>query len=90
MTGAASRHAGQAPAAKRVVFDFEVVFSNGGGLQGQEFRLDLHPGDMRDDDIDDDALAGYIVRDLRLLMVERVVILRKRIVSEAHRRPLPG
>ena len=23
----------------RVVFDFEIEFSNGGGLQGQEFRL---------------------------------------------------
>lgn len=45
---------------------------------------------MRGEDIDDDALAGYIVRDLRLLMVERVAILRKRIVSEAHRRPAAG
>jgi arylformamidase len=81
---------GQAPAEQRVVFDFEVVFSNGGGLQGQEFRLDLHPEDMRGDDIDEDALAAYIVRDLRLLMVERVAILSKRIVGEAHRRPSRG
>ena len=26
---------------KRVVFDFEVDFTNGGGIQGQSFRLDL-------------------------------------------------
>ncbi|MEI2442882.1 cyclase, partial [Priestia megaterium] len=25
---------------KRVIFDFEVDFTNGGGIQGQEFRLD--------------------------------------------------
>jgi hypothetical protein len=26
---------------RRVKFDFEVDFSNGGGLQGQNFRLDI-------------------------------------------------
>jgi hypothetical protein len=26
---------------KRVVFDCEIDFSNGGGLQGQKFRLDI-------------------------------------------------
>ena len=26
---------------KRVRFDFEVEFTNGGGLQGQGFRLDI-------------------------------------------------
>lgn len=72
---------------KRVVFDFDIAFSNGGGLQGQDFRLDLHADDLRGDDIDDGALADCIVRDLRLLMVERVTILRKRIVAEPHRRP---
>ena len=65
----------------RVVFDFEIEFSNGGGLQGQGFRLDL-VGDA----IDDAELARYIVRDLRLLMVERVRILRKRIIEEPHKR----
>ena len=67
---------------RRVVFDFEVAFDNGGGLQGQGFRLDIDG-----DDIDDIALAEYLVRDLRLLAVERVRILRKTIVVEAHRRP---
>ncbi|WP_454831760.1 cyclase [Pseudoxanthomonas wuyuanensis] len=67
---------------KRVVFDFEIDFSNGGGLQGQGFRLDIDG-----DDIAEEALADYIVRDLRLLMVGSVRILDKRIISEAHKRP---
>ncbi|RNF82639.1 cyclase [Montanilutibacter psychrotolerans] len=66
---------------KRVVFDFEIDFSNGGGIQGQQFRLDIEG-----DDIDDDALADYIVHDLRLLMVGAVRILNKRIIVEAHKR----
>jgi arylformamidase len=66
---------------KRVLFDFEIEFSNGGGLQGQGFRLDIDG-----DDIDDEALADYLVRDLRLLMVAVVRILRKRIIVEPHKR----
>lgn len=71
-----------APAEHRVVFDFEVEFDNGGGLQGQDFRLDIAGRD-----IDDAALAEYLVRDLRLLAVARVRILRKTVVMEPHRRP---
>ena len=78
---AVGRHALDA-VERRVVFDFDVAFDNGGGLQGQDFRLDIDG-----DDIDDIALAEYLVRDLRLLAVERVRILRKAIVVEAHRRP---
>jgi arylformamidase len=66
---------------KRVCFDFEIDFSNGGGIQGQDFRLDI-----ADDEIGDDELAAYIVRDLRLLMVGNVRILNKRIVTERHKR----
>ena len=65
----------------RVLFDFEIEFSNGGGLQGQDFRLDIDG-----DDIDDQALADYVVRDMRLLMVSAVRILRKRIIVEPHKR----
>lgn len=65
----------------RVVFDFEIEFSNGGGLQGQDFRLDI-----AGEQIGDAELAACLVRDLRLLMVETVRILRKRVVPEAHRR----
>lgn len=66
---------------RRVRFDFEVDFSNGGGLQGQGFRLDLDG-----DDISDRELADYVVSDLRLLMVGEVRILNKQIVSERHKR----
>jgi hypothetical protein len=66
---------------KRVLFDFEITFTNGGGLQGQEFRLDID-----NDDISDEELAKYIVRDMRLLMVDEVRILNKRIISEKHKR----
>ncbi|MGH8213258.1 MAG: cyclase family protein, partial [Rhodanobacteraceae bacterium] len=68
---------------KRVQFDFEIDFSNGGGIQGQGFRLDIDG-----DDIDDAALADYIVRDLRLLMVGAVRILDKQIITERHKRTL--
>ena len=63
---------------KRVVFDFEIDFSNGGGLQGQGFRLDIEG-----EDISDAELADYIVSDMRLLMVGAVRIRNKRIIEEA-------
>jgi hypothetical protein len=66
---------------RRVVFDFELDFSNGGALQGQDFRLDIDG-----DDIEDDELADYIVRDMRLLMVKEVRILKKRTIRERHKR----
>lgn len=66
---------------KRVQFDFEIEFLNGGGLQGQGFRLDIEG-----DDIADPELAQYIVKDLRLLMVGRVLIKNKTIISEPHKR----
>ena len=66
---------------KRVCFDFEVDFSNGGGLKGQDFRLDIDG-----DDISDAALAAFIIADLRLLMVGEVRILNKRVIEERHKR----
>lgn len=66
---------------KRVVFDFEIDFSNGGGLQGQGFRLDIDGND-----ISDRELGDYIVHDLRLLMVGAIRILNKRIIRERHKR----
>jgi arylformamidase len=66
---------------KRVKFDFEIDFTNGGGIQGQDFRLD-----MDGDDISDKELADYIVQDMRLLMVGNVRILNKEILMEAHKR----
>lgn len=66
---------------KRVQFDFEIEFTNGGGLQGQEFRLDIEG-----DDISDKDLTKYIVEDMRLLMVGEVRIFNKKIITEKHKR----
>lgn len=66
---------------KRAVFDFDIQFTNGGGIQGQDFRLDI-----ADDEISDKELADYIVADLRLLMVGKVSILNKRYITEPHKR----
>lgn len=66
---------------KRVVFDFEVDFINGGGIQGQGFRLDIDH-----EDISDRELADTIIRDQRLLMVGEVRILNKQIIEERHKR----
>jgi quercetin dioxygenase-like cupin family protein len=65
----------------RAVFDFEADFENGGGIQGQDFRLDIHGSD-----ISDSELAEAIVSDMRLLMVSEVRILKKQIVEEPHKR----
>ena len=66
---------------RRVRFDFEVDFSNSGGLQGQNFRLDIEG-----EDISDEELARYLVEDMRLLMVREVRILNKEIIAEDHKR----
>ena len=66
---------------KRVVFDFDLSFTNGGGIQGQDFRLDIDS-----ETISDRELADYIVRDLQLLMVGKVDILNKHYVEEPHKR----
>jgi len=70
---------------RRAKFDFEVDFSNGGGLQGQGFRLDIEG-----EDISDEELARYVVEDMRLLMVKEVRILNKEIIAEGHKRPDPS
>lgn len=41
---------------KRVQFDFEIEFTNGGGMQGQGFRLDI-----AEDTISDQELVDYLV-----------------------------
>lgn len=66
---------------RRVRFDFEIDFSNGGALQGQDFRLDIAGEEIADED-----LATYLVRDLGLLMVGAVRILNKEIIVERHKR----
>ena len=66
---------------RRVAFDFVVHFTNGGSLSAEGFRLDI-PGE----DIADDALAAYLIQDMRLLMAGRVDITNKRILVEPHKR----
>ena len=66
---------------QRVEFDFEITFTNGGGLQGQAFRLDVPNAD-----VSDAWLAEALVRDLRLLMVDDVRITNRRSILEPHKR----
>lgn len=66
---------------KRVKFDFDIRFTNGGGIKGEDFRLDI-----AGDDISDKELADYIVADMRLLMVGEIRILNKEILTEPHKR----
>lgn len=66
---------------KRVKFDFEIYFTNGGSIKGEDFRLDI-AGDA----ISDRELADYIIADLRLLMVGQTRILNKEILTEPHKR----
>lgn len=66
---------------KRVVFDFELSFTNGGGMKGYDLRLDIDG-----ETISDGELADYIVRDMRLLMVGKVDILNKFYIEEPHKR----
>ncbi|GCE29055.1 hypothetical protein KDA_45390 [Dictyobacter alpinus] len=66
---------------KRVQFDFEIEFTNGGGLEGKAFRLDI-----AGDTISDQELADYLVEDMHLLMVGKVQIKHKVIIEEKHKR----
>ena len=64
----------------RAVFDFVVSFSNGGGLRGEGFRLDLPRPDVPEKEI-----AALLVAHLGLLMVEKVELRNLRRVEEPHR-----
>lgn len=66
---------------RRVKFDFEIYFTNGGNIKGEDFRLDIEG-----ETISDKALADYIIADLRLLMVGEAKILNKEILTEPHKR----
>jgi len=68
---------------RRVAFDFDIVFTNGGGLQGQDFRLDVPA-----EDVTDAWIGDALVRDLRLLMVGDVRIRNRRVLEEPHKRGL--
>lgn len=64
----------------RAVFDAEVTFTNGGGLQAQGFRLDLPSPDLAEAEI-----ADLFIRHLGLLMVGQVRLHNLRIIAEPHR-----
>lgn len=64
----------------RVQFDADVTFSNGGGLQVQEFRLDV-PGP----DLDAKVVGELLVRHLGLLMVGEVRVSGLRVLREPHK-----
>jgi arylformamidase len=74
------------PAAQyRAELDFEITFSNGGSLRGEGFRIDIAgPG------LTEPELGAALVADLGLLMADRIVIHRYRIITERHKRPLPA
>ncbi|MEN7549256.1 cyclase family protein [Rapidithrix thailandica] len=65
----------------RVKFDFEIYFTNGGSIKGEDFRLDISS-----ENISDAELIDYIVEDMRLLMVGKTKILNKEIIREKHKR----
>lgn len=64
----------------RVQFDAEVTFLNGGGLQAQEFRLDVP-----DEQISEAGIAELFVRHLGLLMVDRVTLTDLQLLAEPHK-----
>ncbi|WP_431792357.1 cyclase family protein [Microbacterium paraoxydans] len=64
----------------RAHFDFAITFANGGGLQGQGFRLDLPR-----EDVTADQVAALLVAHLGLALVGEVELRDLRIVAEPHR-----
>jgi kynurenine formamidase len=64
----------------RAIFDAEVTFANGGGLQCQDFRLDIVG-----DSISDEDLATLFLTHLGLLLAESVRITRKSVIAEPHK-----
>ena len=67
---------------KRVKFDFEVVFVNGGGLSGKGFQLYIP-----DEDISDENLTRYVTADIPLSTIGKVKIYNKMVVQESYEPP---
>lgn len=66
---------------KRVRFDFEIYFTNGGSIKGEDFCLDIDG-----DTITDKALSDYLIADLNLLMAGQTTIFKKEIFTAPHKR----
>ena len=84
MSGAGSSSSGPvpgAPAEHRALLDFEIDFTNGGGIQGTGYRLDIPTPDTSDAEV-----GVLLVRELGLLMVGEVRITARSTVVEPHRR----
>ena len=64
----------------RAVFDAEIVFSNGGGLQAQDFRIDVP-----DNTISAGEVGRLFVASLDLLMTESATMHNLRFIEEAHK-----
>lgn len=65
---------------RRAHFDFTIAFANGGGMQGDGFRLDLPREDMSAQEI-----GALLIRHLGLALVSTVELHDLRIVEEPHR-----
>lgn len=64
----------------RAQFDATVIFSNGGGLHAQEFRVDLpHP------EVTEEEIGALFVASLGLLMTEQVVLRDVTVLAEPHK-----
>src|SRR5690606_31367844 len=66
---------------KRVKFDFEIYFTNGGSIKGEDFSLNI-----AGDDISNKEHADYNDDDLRHPMVGQTKILNKETIAEPHKR----
>lgn len=64
----------------RARFGFDIAFTNGGGMHGDGFRLDLPSPDL-----DAEAIGLLLIRHLGLTLVESVVLHDLEIVAEQHR-----
>jgi arylformamidase len=64
----------------RAEFDATVVFSNGGSLRAEGFRIDV-PGR----DTSEKEVAELFIRSLNLLMVDHVELQQLRLIQEAHK-----
>jgi len=69
----------------RARFDADISFSNGGGLQAQDFRLDLPQSAVQNGAVDEAVLAELIVRHLGLLMVDKVRLSHVELLREPHK-----
>lgn len=64
----------------RAQFDAAVIFSNGGGLRADGFRVDVPGPDVTEQDV-----AGLFIASLNLLMVDSVELRNLSAFAEPHK-----